>query len=715
VESGITRTPHGALFFQAIRWCFQLWLIGITLRFCGTVTNALQSHFTPGYDIAWVLGWTSLVIVLMLGYGLARTRGHIVTSTSAVICAASAAVVIVLSHTVPAFLVAGWIVLISAGLGSVIARIFLRREAFSLDQLACGLPLGTAGLALATFILGILQILTPAAIWALLAAVTIAVASQVARLLQGLARELRSYTRQSKEDWSEFGLLLAIIAFTTLVNLTWAIAPEVQYDPLNYHLAIPKAWMERSGIFEIQFLQAYLARLIEMIFSICLAVGGPETAKAWVFLVHMCSAVGVFALGKVLFNVRIGVWAATLYVTTPLVAWGSGTAYIDNVVALFVVASFLALVRWYANRTAGWLYVAALLAGSAVGSKLNAAFAFVAIAPIVLFHVVRDRTQSRASRLRIIFCGVLAFTLVAAPTYILTYAFTGNPIFPLMNGIFQSPKWELDNRIFNASNYGLGTAASSLVRFPFRMMFDTSRFGEALPRGGLGLSLLLAFPFAVGLLGNRTNGVHLLVAATAVYLVLLFYTMQYGRFYIAILPLVAIIGVATVFHLTPVPFFRVAQVCLLLVAITQPLVHSVQFWNISERFPISLAFGLESREDFLKRALLGYSGVRYLNTVSGPGETIVGVGTEDLRFYLRSSLETLPVSVQGSSTRGLMNMKPDAELAAAMKRDGFVYLFVTRAMMKDPSPWFPYLDQSFLQSNAISEFEDDYALVYRLR
>ena len=706
---------NGNFLSRAVPWVFLLWLIGITLRFCSTVVRTLQSPFIPGYDLAWVLGWSSLVIVLMLGYGLAGNKGRVVTWTWAVVCAVSAATIIILSHTVLAFVVAGWILLICAGLGSAIAGILLGREAGSLDRLACGLPLGSAALALAAFVLGILHILTPLAILALLGGITIVAGPQVIRLPRELWRALGSYIRQSKEDWNEFGLLLAIIACTAVVNLTWATAPEVQFDALNYHLAVPKAWLEQSGIFELQFLQAYLIRLVEMILSICLVAGGPETAKAWIFLISMCSALGVFAFGKALFNSRVGLWAATLYLTTPLVAWEAGTAYVDTVVALFVVASFLALVRWYENSTAGWLYIAALLAGAAVGSKLNAAFAFVAIAPIVFFRVVRDRPQSGHSRLRIILCSVAAFSLFALPTYVLTYAWTGNPIFPLMNGIFHSPKWPLDNTIFNASNYGLSTAASSLIRFPFRMTFDTSRFGEALPRGALGLSLLFAFPFAVWLPGRRANGVHLVTAATAVYLVLLFYTMQYGRFYLVILPLVTIIGVATVFYRTPERFTRLAHVCLLLAAITQPLVHSIQFWNIPDRFPVSLALGLEDRELFLKRTLAGYAGVLYLNSVSGPERTIVGVGTENLRFYLRSRLEAMPISVLGSATRALIDIKPGAELAAAMKRDGFTYLFTTREIMKAAPPWFPYLDRSFLQSNAMLEFEDDYSLVYKLR
>ena len=110
----------------------------------------------------------------------------------------------------------------------------------------------------------------------------------------------------------------------------------------------------------------------------------------------------------------------------------------------------------------------------AVGSKSNAALAFAVIAPLILFQVLRR------GKLRLVVAGTVAFSLLALPTYLLVYSFTGNPVFPLLNGLFRSPKWEFENTAIT-SEFGIGTTFSALVRFPFRLTFDTARFGEASP------------------------------------------------------------------------------------------------------------------------------------------------------------------------------------------------------------------------------------------
>src|SRR5205823_11238485 len=156
------------------------------------------------------------------------------------------------------------------------------------------------------------------------------------------------------------------------------------------------------------------------------------------------------------------------------------------------------------------------------------------IAPFVIWQL--------RSRLRVLAIAVIAASVFAVPTYVLTYSFTGNPIFPLLNGIFKSPKWPIDNKITNASDFGMPMNVRSLIRFPFRLTFDTTRFGEALPRGSVGVTLLLAFPFSLFLLQRERPAVQILIAAMMSYLLVMFYTMQYARYYLLILPLLAVLA-----------------------------------------------------------------------------------------------------------------------------------------------------------------------------
>src|SRR5262249_7904262 len=150
-------------------------------------------------------------------------------------------------------------------------------------------------------------------------------------------------------------------------------------------------------------------------------------------------------------------------------SWLSGTAYIDNAIAMLLTATVIAFLKWYGNRSQpGWLYVATLLAGAAFSAKVNAAFGLAAIFVVARFQLLKHRR----------FGGVCAFLFlpVSLPWYALTYHWTGNPVFPLLNGIFKSPAWDLNNTVMDAGNYGIGVSAKSLWRLPFFLTWDTTRF-----------------------------------------------------------------------------------------------------------------------------------------------------------------------------------------------------------------------------------------------
>ena len=171
-------------------------------------------------------------------------------------------------------------------------------------------------MALIIFVLGFMQVLTATTIWIFLIAGSFVAAVPIVKLWPALVGDFHQCRKTLRQNAVEYGLLLVIPVFITLLNLVWAVAPEVQFDALNYHLAVPKLYLEHSGIYEIQFYQAYLVRLVEMIFAACLALCGPEAAKLWVFLMCSCGPIALFALAKDVFDTRVGIWAAALFMTT---------------------------------------------------------------------------------------------------------------------------------------------------------------------------------------------------------------------------------------------------------------------------------------------------------------------------------------------------------------------------------------------------------------
>ena len=128
---------------------------------------------------------------------------------------------------------------------------------------------------------------------------------------------------------------------------------------------------------------------------------------------------------------------------------------------------------------------------------------------------------------------------------------------------------------------------------------------------------------------------------------------------------------------------------------------------------MSAAFGIETREEFLKRALPSYAGAESLNTVIKRGERVLGIDVEDVRFYLDAPLETVPDSTHNTVLRAAGSLSGE-RLLYTLTQSGFAYVFATRESMKNALPWYPYIKPEFLEQFGTLIFRDANTAVYRL-
>src|SRR5207249_2303741 len=162
------------------------------------------------------------------------------------------------------------------------------------------------------------------------------------------------------------------------------------------------------------FVHSYFYRLVDMLFTIALALHGPASAKLLSFAFSLIAAVAVFSLGRLVFDERVGVWSAAFFYTTPIVSWLAGTAYIDAAVVMFLTATIIAFLQWHQRKEqTGWLYASAILAGATVAAKLNGAFAMPVMLAVAVWHLRRyPRTLA--------VCALLTLFIVL-PWYATTY------------------------------------------------------------------------------------------------------------------------------------------------------------------------------------------------------------------------------------------------------------------------------------------------------
>ena len=673
-----------------------------------TVVRAVREPLNEGAEASWIGVWLSFVALLLLSRAvLGRTRGVV---PWAIVLSGVCLSMAVLSGQWGAVLLAIWLLSLAASLGEwLLQRVHATPFGAGLERGCVATALGLPLLALAGLLLALTGVLTAWAVSAVLVLLTLCGVPALRRALRGMRGNFRA--RERGEAPPERGVLLVTLGFVASLNFAWALAPEIQYDALNYQLAVPAAWVAAHRLVDLPlFWHSYFAHLVNMIFAIALALHVPAAAKLLIFATGAVAAGATYALGRAVFSERVGLWAAALFYTTPLVGWLAGTAYVDLPVAVFLTASLLALLRWKVSLEAGWLRASGLAAGAALGTKLPATYGVLALTVTTAVILMRRTDAPIGKKASLLSQYLLGLAVFAVPWFAIVYLQTGNPFFPMFNAIFRSPAWPPTNTTLEMSAHGVGTDAGSLLTIPLALTFETRRFAEVLPSGSVGLALAL-LPIAAILGWRNLRGKRLLLWIVVAYLLFWALNTQYARYYVPLLPLVCVIAVgAFASGSAPGGLRRLDLALLAVVVVLQVCLSFVLYWNLPERIPLRFAFGGEGREVFLARVLPGYEAVRYLNRISRPGEKVVGAGADSLRFYLKPPLASLEESRELQS----LSVPPvAARVARSLAERGYAYLLAHNTTPSDERTR-PYLTPEFLARYAALEYEHGNARVYRL-
>jgi 4-amino-4-deoxy-L-arabinose transferase-like glycosyltransferase len=238
-----------------------------------------------------------------------------------------------------------------------------------------------------------------------------------------------------------------LFAAAYILHVLWIIllasVPPVSRDALTHHLAVPKLWVEGGGIHERpDILFSYYPQLLDVLYMAPVALGHDIVAKYLHFTFALLTALLIFLFVRR----RIGpAWAALsglFFLTLPLIVKLSVTVYVDLGLIFFTTAALFSAAIWLEDtgRTR-WLVLAAVCSGLALGTKYNALVSFLVLSLLLpFFYLLRFRRDNpHAEQLNAVKFGVLFVAislLVFSPWLIRNYSLTGNPIYPLAQGVF---------------------------------------------------------------------------------------------------------------------------------------------------------------------------------------------------------------------------------------------------------------------------------------
>lgn len=557
--------------------------------------------------------------------------------------------------------------------------------------MACALGLGC--IAYLLLALGLLGLYRPLPIFVLLLVLALLVRRRLRALLGALRREVEhapALVRAVRGQRTAV-LLAVLLGGGASLALLGALTPPHHYDPLTYHLALPKRFLQTGQVGPVaDIVGSDLPLTIELLYGVGLAWGSDAFAQ----LLHLAFA-GLTALllggaTRRWFDRATGWLAVALFLGTPLVFVWARVADNDLAVGCFLLLALIATLRASdigdLTVVRRWLVLGGIFAGLALSTKYQAAPALVPLGLWALILPWRDGSSPRWSpaRWRQGFGGAALFTVVAlaiaAPWYL--------PNFRSLLGLAQT----LVNvgtapRVTAGAEPGLGTyivqGLSISPRTPLGYALLPLRAyirGDLEQRFVVPDPLFLVLPALIVLpRWRRDRTVLLALAMAGTYGVVWAFGVQELRYLLAVFPLLAI-GTAGVLRAAwdrpPLrPWVRGGLV------ISACLTVLLTFLHVGADRPLAVTLGLESRDTYLRRSVTvgaTYRATGFLAANMRADEQALFVNEVQV-YYLPADLHVQAVDSRTTMYTLVARYPVPGDAVAALREQRVRYLLVNDA------------------------------------
>ena len=427
--------------------------------------------------------------------------------------------------------------------------------------------------------------------------------------------------------------------------LTLILYPPTGFDATVYHLPYARAFVDAGRLLFLPDLRfPVFPQAGEMGFVLGFFLSGETAAKSTQLLAIGWTAGLLWFWGRQLASRDVGLWAAALWLGSPLVIGLGTTAYVDATLALFVTAALYTWERWARTEEGHWLWLAGAFAGLAASTKYLGLFFLAVLAVWTLWRSGRRRNLVPA----------IVFSLVAlavlAPWYLRVLYYTGNPVFPFYAPVFGASEWATlhDQALLStvdepqsAGVWGVLTRQAArvweglgfLLAVPWTAVFDRAEFNWQAPLSPFYLVLLpVCVPLALWTARTRR-----LLALVGAYGLFWLTTVRDLRFLVAVAPALDVIVAVTLGRLLASPAVEgwlgiwrrhfVIGVTVMLVA--PGWLYAV--YKISERGSIPLS--PVERDTYLLREVSGFEAIQAIHRAEGAEYSVYALYGENLRYY----------------------------------------------------------------------------------
>ncbi|MDI6736169.1 MAG: glycosyltransferase family 39 protein [bacterium] len=505
-------------------------------------------------------------------------------------------------------------IIISFGIGHKILKLF-KFQISILEVFLFSTGIGLGILMYATFILGVVGWLYPVSFYILMLLGGILGINEFKILIpskkKNAGKKVNVFSISDVILWS-------ILFYLTVICFVRATTPAIAWDTLTYHLNLPRLYLTHHKFYPVPYnVWSNFPLNIEMLFMLCLGLKGICLAKLihWAFGILISILLYSFSLRY--FTHKIGLLAAVIFLTNPVVIFEKGTAYIDLGLTFYYLVALYGFFIWLDSKNDRWIILMAIFSGIGLGSKYTQVFGVFSLGVgIILKYCFSDKARFRQITKKLFIFFGIAFLFVV-PWLIKSYLYTGNPLYPRFYSLLGGSYWDAElARQYSAWMHSMGMERGlldylllpwNLVVYgnPGHVFYD----GTLNPLGLIFIPLLLFLP--------RISKIIIYLSGFSL---LFFICWASGfvcphkiRFLMPILPLLGLLSAYTIENLIVnskwLKKFHIAIYLVIAVILLSVILPNLQ--DLGDRLRVMI--GTESKEAFLNRSLKHYEMCQYIN------------------------------------------------------------------------------------------------------
>jgi len=324
---------------------------------------------------------------------------------------------------------------VMVGLGWLITEWLDRKDVLSsLERAAASFVIGCYVLYLGVFFSAPFR-LDQLSVWSLLAGCALAAA--FGWNIIPWPRWFDSIRKEFSGLRTDFGtaLLWAVLIGIAFSSVMQALAPPNDYDGLAYHLAFPRLDVEQGRAvlaLKTGWPATFFPALGSHLTRVALVVADGGAAQMIHALFGLVGAIAAAALVQRLgYGKKVALAAAILFLSVRMVVWQMGSVETDVPVGALAVLALLIYIATRDNKSPGLEVIFGLIVAAVILMKYHGLVAISALVPLILYDLATSRKP-----IKLFVIGPIVALAAIAPHLVRDFMLTGNPIYPLMSGIF---------------------------------------------------------------------------------------------------------------------------------------------------------------------------------------------------------------------------------------------------------------------------------------